>query len=41
MNKFGSSNAMTLVLYPPYLYLKKKKKNAFQNNCDYKFHQGL
>ena len=39
MNKFGSSNAMTLVLNPPYLSFQKN--NAFHNNCDYKFYQGL
>ena len=39
MNKFRSSNAITLVLYPPYLSFQKN--NAFHNNCDYKFSQGL
>ena len=29
MNKFGSSNAMTLVFYPPYSSFRKN--NAFQN----------
>ena len=36
MNKFDSTNAITQVLYPPYLSFQKN--NAFHNNYDYKFY---